>query len=309
MFTTVSPAASNDRDAPTLSAVMRTLLLLAAAGIAARCSVRGRRPRRSFPPSTSSDTRATLIRKPRSRPTKIRFAGAVSYTDEILYAAVAYLKRTAVVFRRVGRFASDAFKNGQTNVYPTSFGGGSWESVQKTGKVAAAFPTPPDVYTYGYWTLAVFVNPANPIASIEIKPLGLAIMRKDSTWKDLGQPSDAPLKFYSIDNCLTLCGSSKCRKIRSSASGDVEAETAGREVECSRGDRQRPRRHGHSVLFSHECRHGAKVVPILDEHGRAVPPSDSRMRSPPAGTPCGSRPSASCIPKPTRPPGSSPAGS
>ena len=117
---------------------MRTLLLLAAAAIAALGC-----PRRSaaeeFPAFNIAGYTSDVDPETPIAANEIRFAGLVNYTNEILFAAVAYLKaHPEVRFTRVGRGTFDTFKNGRANLYPTYQN--AWESLQKPAR--SPLPSP-----------------------------------------------------------------------------------------------------------------------------------------------------------------------
>ena len=94
--------------------------------------------------------------------------------------------------------SANEFQLGQANVLPVFH---YTSDVRKPKhEDGNTWSKPPKELVFGYWTLAVFIHPANPIAAVTMKQLGRVLTKQGVTWKDLGQASDSLVKVYGVDN-------------------------------------------------------------------------------------------------------------
>ena len=164
------------------------------------------------------------------------------------------------------------FQLGQANLLPVfHYSDDDRKPIRVDGKT---WLKPPEEFVFGYWTLAVFVHPANPIAAVTREQLGRALTKPGATWKDLGQASDSPIKVYGVDNFYVAA-----RAIDAPYEAIIP-----RLVQRKPGSRSRdeledaaadPAAVGIWYYSQINVGKGFKVVPILDEGGQARWPSDA----------------------------------
>ncbi|MEI8373525.1 MAG: hypothetical protein WCJ35_11925 [Planctomycetota bacterium] len=188
---------------------------------------------------------------------EVRFAVCLTNMDEIVQAACAYRGGGAagVRFTRMRHGSIKQFDLGQANVLPMLHHM-AWQEMLRQGKT---WSKPPEEFVLGYWTMAVFVNPANPIAAVTEEQLFRALMNPDSTWKDLGQASNKTIVLCEVDNLFAVAR----RKPGSGPRDPLHAVA------------EDPNAMGIWYYSQKNIATGLKVVPILDDDEQPHLPTDA----------------------------------